>query len=176
MPGTGIAAFGPEARRFYEHPAFDRVRARRARIALSVAYVLAAAAMPVAASLAGHFWPVFALLVPLTAIGATLDASIRGLTEVADARLDERERGLRARAFQVMYWPAVLFALWGGFEIAPLLDGDPATMGLLGTTQVVAVASFVTALLMQFPALYLAWSLPDDSPEPYEAYEDVDGE
>ncbi len=176
MPvNVGIAAFGPEARRFYEHRAFDRFRSRRARIALSLAYVATAAAIPVATSLVGHFWPVFALLVPLTAIGAILDAAVRGLTEIDESRLDERERALRARAFQVMYWPAVLFALWGGLEIAPLLDGDPETMGLLGVTQVVAVASFVTAMLLQFPALYLAWTLPDDARADAES-EDLHGE
>lgn len=159
---TGAVGLGPDARRFYEHPVFDRFRTRPRRLALSIAYVGTALAMPIATSMSGAYWPIFPIIGVLTVVGVVLDASVRGLTELDPARLDERERTMRGRAFQVMYWPAVLFALWGGLELAPVLDGDPETRGLIGASHLFGLASFVTAILLQMPGFYLAATLPDE--------------
>ncbi len=138
----------------YAHPFFDRLQTRGRRRLVAVAYLAVLGLTVVLGAATRHYAAVLAMLVPFAVVAALLDGSVRGVTELGRAQLDERQRALRGWGFARSYRTGALFGLAGGFAVASLLDGDKAMLG--------AVVVLVLGLVMGLPALGLAWSLPDE--------------
>ncbi len=142
------------------HPAFEAWRPR-ARRRILVAANLATGALLIglmALLYAGSRWwiaaivPTLGLWVVLTGL---LNASVRGLTELRVADLDEREAPLRDRAYARLWWPTLILAFGTAWAlIAGGVDPEAALPLLLG--------AWLVALGL--PVFWLAWTLPDEPP------------
>jgi diacylglycerol kinase len=140
-------------RRTMNDPALNWARPRRVRRILVVAMV----SLAVGFAAVMWAWPSLywfaALLVVFIPLMGSLNGGIRGLTELRQHQLDEREGRARDAAFRKVFWPVVVMV-----AIAPFLvmadSIDVITRAGFG------MAAFIVALTM--PTLYLAWTLPDD--------------
>jgi hypothetical protein len=82
-----------------------------------------------------------------------LNGGIRGLTELRQHQLDEREGRARDAAYRKVFWAVVAIVLIGLFLVMK--------PGLVAETRAgIGFAAFI--LVMTMPTLYLAWTLPDD--------------
>lgn len=99
------------------------------------------------------FLPLLILFVPMM---GSLNGGTRGLTELRQHQLDEREGRTRDAAFRKVFWPVVAVVVAGGL-LMTLKGLPPETRAGLG------MAAFILVLTM--PTLYLAWTLPDDPGE-----------
>jgi uncharacterized membrane protein len=139
--------------RTMNNPAIEWARPRRVRRML----VLAMVALPI--GFAGVMWALpslwwfaglLAIFVPLM---GSLNGGIRGLTELRQHQLDEREGRVRDSAYRKVFWRVAAVAAVGSALM--LRDGlSPEQRAGF------AMASFI--LILTMPTLYLAWTLPDE--------------
>jgi hypothetical protein len=142
-------------------PRFDRYRATRPRRLVSLVQIALSLAIAggMAASTGGNLPLLVAsvlLILPWMLVTGALNASVHGLTELADRDLDELQRRLRdaayRRSYRILSAATVLFALALFFTI------DRAMPPALTTG---AAMSLVLSVL-SLPVHLLAWSLPSD--------------
>lgn len=96
------------------------------------------------------FLPLMVIFIPLM---GSLNGGTRGMTELRQHQLDEREGHTRDAAYRKVFWPVVVIMVTG-----LLMLMKP---GLAAETRAgIGIAAFI--LVMTLPALYLAWTLPDD--------------
>lgn len=119
--------------------------------------VVAMIALPL--SFAGAMWllpslwwfaPLLIVFVPLM---GSLNGGTRGLNELRQHQLDEREGRVRDAAFRKAFWPMIVIGFIGAFVAM-----NPGLSSELRAG--IAMATFI--LTMTLPTLYLAWTLPDD--------------
>jgi diacylglycerol kinase len=99
------------------------------------------------------FAPLLVLFIPLM---GSLNGGTRGLTELHQHQLDEREGRTRDSAYRKVFWPVVA-VLVASFFVLIQAGLPPETRAGIG------MAAFILVLTM--PTLYLAWTLPDDVSE-----------
>jgi hypothetical protein len=138
---------------------FDAWRSRpRRRLLVAANAILGAAVLAAIAALylTGTLWwiaaAVLALAVWVVSAGA-LNASIRGLTELAQNQLDEREGAIRDRVYARLWWPVIAIAYAPALGLllarAPMEIAVPVLLGCY----------FLT---LGLPVYWLAWTLPDE--------------
>jgi diacylglycerol kinase len=126
---------------------------RRLLVVAMVALALGFAALMWATPSLWWFAPLMAVFVPLM---GSLNGGIRGLTELRQHQLDEREGRTRDAAYRTVFWPVVVIVVTGLFLLMK--------PGLAPETRAgIGFAAFL--LVMTLPTLYLAWTLPDDPGE-----------
>jgi diacylglycerol kinase len=131
--------------------AWARPQAMRRKLVLAMAgLAFGFAAVQWLAPSLWWFLPVMIVFVPLM---GSLNGGIRGLTELRQHQLDEREGRTRDAAFRKAFWPVVAVVVAGSFFM--MKPGWPAE-----TSAGFGFAAFILVLTM--PTLYLAWTLPDD--------------
>mgnify|MGYP002784628734 CR=1 FL=1 len=130
----------------WAHPQSVRRKLVIAMIALPLCFTAAMWFLP------SIWWfaPLLVLFVPLM---GSLNGSIRGLTELRQHQLDEREGRTRDAAFRKAFWPMIAIGVAGLF----LLMKPGLSVELRAG---IGFAAFI--LTMTMPTLILAWSLPDD--------------
>jgi diacylglycerol kinase len=96
------------------------------------------------------FAPLIVVFVPLM---GSLNGGIRGLTELRQHQLDEREGRARDAAFRKAFWPAIA-VVFIGFTLLMQPNWSVEARAGLGFS--------VFILVLTMPTLILAWTLPDD--------------
>lgn len=140
-------------------PQFDWARSRTMRRRMVCVFIGLLTATPLLTLLLDNVF-MFAgmlvlMLVPFVFVMGTLNASVRGMSELKSRDLDEREIAFRGHAYAGLYWPGVLLGVVAGAGFA---NFDVSAFGLVTA----AVALSVFNLAMALPTLWLAWSLPDE--------------
>ena len=135
-------------------PMFNWARPRFVRRLLVAVFVALLIAMPVLLWATQAALILIAMLVPFVFLMGSLNASVRGLTELRARDLDERENAMRGGVYAMLYWPGVFLAVAGGLAMRSLDVGS----GFIVTGG--GLALFFLA--MGLPVLWLAWSLPDE--------------
>lgn len=131
--------------------AWARPRAvRRKLVVAMIALALGFAGVQWALPSLWWFLPMLIAFIPLM---GSLNGGIRGLTELRQHQLDEREGRARDAAFRKVFWPVIAVVVAGGI-LMTLKGLPPETRAGLG------MAAFILVLTM--PTLYLAWTLPDE--------------
>lgn len=145
------------ARELFELPGLDRLQRRVVRRLIVVGYIAVLGLTLLLGRTVGEYWVVLLMLVPFTVATVLLEGSVRGIIELRDGQLDERQRLIRGQTFARSYYTGALAGVAGGFAIANLMDGSKAYMG--------AAVILVMGLIMGLPTLDLAWNLPDEVDE-----------
>jgi hypothetical protein len=132
---------------------FDWARPRSMRRRLVFALMTLLFAVPLLTWAIDSPFVVLVMLVPFVFLMGSLNASVRGLSQLRNSDLDEREIAVRSRAYARLYWPGVLLAVIAG---AGFTGASSASF----VTGAAALSLFILA--MALPTLWLAWSLPDE--------------
>lgn len=141
-------------RKTMNDPRFDWTRRKSVRRQLVLAFLLLLVVQPIAMSLLNLIWVPVVLLIPFVGIMGSMNASIRGLSELKRRDLDERELVTRDRVYATLYWPGVFAGVASAVLMGPLsVDGHLAMTGA-------GLSMFFLA--MALPTIWLAWSLPDE--------------
>jgi hypothetical protein len=136
-------------------PQFDWARPRSMRRRLVFAFVALLIATPLITWGLDNVFVLAGMLLPFVLVMGSLNASVRGLSELRSRDLDEREIAFRGHAYARLYWPGVFLGVAAGLGVANL---GVSEFGLLTG----AAALSVFNLAMALPTLWLAWSLPDE--------------
>jgi len=138
----------------FESSFFDRLQTQGARRTVVAGFLLVLLTFPVVAWIAGSAWWLLLMVVPFTISAVLLDGSVRGLTEIPTAELDERQRILRDRTYRTAYFVGIVTALAGAFWVGTLASTDSILAG--------GILAFLGGLLGGLPAMLLAWSMPGE--------------
>ena len=136
-------------------PRFEWTRNRTMRRRLVLAFGALLLAMPALTGLFNSVLVVAILLLPFVFLMGSLNASVRGLSELRTHDLDEREVAFRGHVYARLYWPGVFLGVIAGL--------GAAKFGGVGVDLVIGAAA-VSAfnLAMGLPTLWLAWTHPDE--------------
>lgn len=152
-------------REIMNDPQFDWARSRTVRRRLVAAYValtFAAAALLGVGVQAANLWYLgafVALLPAFVIVIGCINASVRGLTEIRTAELDEWQIARRDAMFRICWWPGLIIMGVAGY-IGAMTDIDP------GLKAAIAMGAFFLVLCL--PTAALAWTLPEDpADEPF---------
>lgn len=140
-------------RRAMNNPELDWARPRPVRRTLAMAMVSLAAGFAAIMWMLPSLWWFALLLAIFVPLMGSLNGGIRGLTELRQHQLDEREGRTRDAAFRKVFWPVIAVVVAGGV-LMTLKDLPPETRAGIG------MAAFILVLTM--PTLFLAWTLPDE--------------
>ena len=136
-------------------PRLDWARPRAMRRRLVFAFVGLLIATPLLTWAFDNVFVLAAMYVPFVFVMGSLNGGVRGLTELRSRDLDEREVAFRGSAYARLYWPGVFLGVVAGVGIA---SSGKTGVDLL----MVAAALSVFNLAVGLPALWLAWSLPEE--------------
>jgi len=159
MTRTIRETFAMSRREIMNDPQFDWARNRPTRRWLVAAYVALALS---AATLFGlsvglrNLWLLgaFCVLTPgFFFIIGSINASVRGLTEIRTNELDEWQIARRDAMYRVCWWPALAIMTAACFLAAMTDVPDGLKAGI-------AMGAFFIALCL--PAIALAWTLPEE--------------
>jgi hypothetical protein len=139
-------------------PQFDWTRPRSMRQRLVLGFIGLLVAQPLLTWSFDSVLVLAVMLLPFVFVMGSLNASVRGLSELRNRDLDEREVAFRSRVYARLYWPGVILGLAAGLGLASL---GGAVEGLL----MLGAALSLLNLAMALPTLWLAWSLPDEPGE-----------
>jgi hypothetical protein len=135
-------------------PQFDWARTRKRRRQLVSTFVALLIAMPILTWIFDSVVVIFVMLLPFVLVMGSLNAGVRGLSELKAGDLDERENRMREPVYARLYWAGVFVATVAGALIA-----NPAALS--GLVLVSLGLSFFN-LAMALPTLWLAWTIPDE--------------
>lgn len=151
---------------FYDGPFFDRLSTRRSRRLLAVAFMVTLSAYPLVAWWTGNVWLVATVILPYAVTAVLLQGSTRGVTELRNAKLDERQRNIRDRIYRPAFFIGIVVAFLGGLALATRFVNEPelSTAPMLGGLSALSLgfSLLLWGFLMLLPALLLAWILPDE--------------
>ena len=146
--------FAQPLRKTMNDPRFDWARSQRMRRILVSCFGALVLIQPMLLSATGHPLVLVMFLLPFIFVMGSLNASIRGLTELRSRDLDEREDRVRNSVYARLYWPGLFLGMAGAY-----LMGSLAT----GTTLVVAGSGLSLFMIaIGLPTLWLAWTLPEE--------------
>jgi len=146
--------FTQPLRKTMNDPRFDWTRNQRMRRRLVVAYLLLIAAQPVVLWVVQSPFVLVAMLLPLVFLMGSINASIRGLSELRSRDLDEREADTHNRVYVHLYWPGLALGTTGALISGLFVQHHDLL--LIGA----GLSCFFLAIAL--PPLWLAWSLPDE--------------
>ena len=136
-------------------PRFEWTRNRTMRRRLVLAFAALLLAMPALTWVFDSVFVVPVLLPLFVFLMGCLNTSVRGLSELRSRDLDEREVAFRGHAYARLYWPGVLLGVIAGL--------GAAKFGGTGIDLVIVAAALsVFNLAMALPAIWLAWTHPDE--------------
>lgn len=140
------------------NPSLGWTRKRASRRWLVLAYMALVVTLGLVLGLARENKDILAIALalsglPIVVLMGCLNAGVRGLTELCDRDLDERERSLRDPAYRRLYTPAVT----AGFIVTLV-----AILADLSLGERLALAYTSYLLVLGAPVAWLAWSLPDE--------------
>ena len=146
--------FTQPLRKTMNDPQFDWVRPQRMRRRMVVLFLALVIAQPILLEVTGSPFSLLLILLPFILVMGSLNASIRGMTELRARDLDEREDKVRNTVYARLYWPGLALGMVAAFMMSTLENGGsllPVGSGL---------SLFFVAIAL--PTLWLAWSLPDE--------------
>jgi Na+/H+ antiporter NhaD/arsenite permease-like protein len=139
--------------RTMNNPQLDWARPQAVRRVLVIAMIVLVLGFAAAMWALPSLWWFAPLLIAFIPLMGSLNGGVRGLTELRQHQLDERESRTRDAAFRKVYWPALGVVFLGMFLLS--------NTGLTAETRAaIGMATFI--LVMTMPTLYLAWTLPDE--------------
>lgn len=137
----------------FDQPIVDRFQrrpVRRALVACMIVNLAALSALPVIIGAAWVAAPFFLAFFPLA---SAINMSVRGLTEIPRAALDERQAALSDKAFRNAYFLMAPIAAAAGAALVAFRGADFELVGL---------GAAAAGAIFGLPAMTLAWSLPDE--------------
>jgi uncharacterized BrkB/YihY/UPF0761 family membrane protein len=146
--------FTQPLRKTMNNPQLDWVRPRRMRRRMVMLFLALVIAQPILLVATGSPFSLLLILLPFILVMGSLNASIRGMTELRARDLDEREDKVRNTVYARLYWPGLALGMVAAFMMSTLENGGsllPVGSGL---------SLFFVAIAL--PTLWLAWSLPDE--------------
>ena len=136
-------------------PQLDWTRPRAMRRRLVFAFMGLLIATPLLTWALDNVFVLIVMYLPFVFVMGSLNGSVRGLTELSSRHLDERELAFRGSAYARLYWPGVFFGVVAG---AGMASSGGSGIDLLMLAAALSVFNFAVGL----PALWLAWSLPEE--------------
>lgn len=146
--------FTQPLRKTMNDPQFDWARPRRMRRNFVLLFLALVIVQPIVLVATGSPLSLLLILLPFVFVMGTLNASIRGMTELRARDLDEREDKVRNTAYARLYWPGVLLGMVSAYLMMGFSDGSNLVAAGTG------LSIFFVAIAL--PTLWLAWSLPDE--------------
>lgn len=162
MPRTLRETLAMSRREIMNDPSFDWARNRTARRLLCLAYVALSA---IGATCLGfgvadrNMWFIGGVVLTLpflVMVIGSINASVRGLTEIRTKELDEWQIARRDAMFRICWWPALIILSGAGYV---------ASMTTAGQGLKAALCFGAFFLAMYLPTMALAWLYPEE-PEP----------
>lgn len=135
-------------------PQFDWARPRSRRRQLVAAFVALLVLTPLLTWALDSVFVIAAMLVPYVLVMGSINASVRGLSELRPKDLDERENSFRAPVYAKLYWPGVVLGVGAGHVLGNIGASDPIAIAAIGLS--------LFNLAFGLPTLWLAWTLPDE--------------
>ena len=146
--------FTQPLRKTMNDPQFDWARPQRMRRRVVMLFLALVIAQPILLVATGSPLSLVLILLPFIFVMGSLNASIRGMTELRARDLDEREDKVRNTAYARLYWAGVFLGMIAAFMMSTLQkDGSLLLVGS-------GLSVFFVAIGL--PTLWLAWSLPDE--------------
>ena len=146
--------FSQPLRKTMNDSRFDWARPQKMRRRLVTMFALLVLSQPILLAATEHPLVIVLLFVPFVFLMGSLNASIRGMTELRSRDLDEREDLVRNSVYARLYWPGLFLGILSAFMM-----GSLAVKGSLLVTGA-GLSCFFIALAL--PTLWLAWTLPDE--------------
>ena len=146
--------FTQPLRKTMNDPQFDWARPRRMRRRMVMLFLALVIFQPLLLEVTGSPFSLLLILLPFIFVMGTLNASIRGMTELRARDLDEREDKVRNAAVARLYWPGIALGMIAAFMMS--------TMEKDGSLLLVGSGLSVFFVAIALPTLWLAWSLPDE--------------
>ncbi len=135
-------------------PRMDWARPLARRRQLVVAFLALLILTPTLTWTMGSVLVIAAMLVPFVFVMGSLNAGVRGLSELRPRDLDEREKSFRAPVYARLYWPGVILGVAAGLIMGNLDIGHKLFVAATGLS--------IFNLAFGLPTLWLAWTLPDE--------------
>lgn len=145
--------FTQPLRKTMNDPQLDWARPRRVRRTFVLLFLGLILLQPALLVLTGSPLSLLIMIIPLVFVTGALNAGIRGMTELRSRDLDEREDKIRNSVYARLYWPGVVIGMASAWMISLGYDGSLPIVGA-------GLSAFFIAIGL--PALWLAWSLPDE--------------
>lgn len=136
-------------------PQFDWTRPRSMRRRLVFVFIGLLVVSPLLTWALDNIFVVALMLLPFVFVMGSLNASVRGLSELRNRDLDEREIAFRSHTYARLYWPGVFLGVVAGIGFM-----NPGAFAAYFPTAVVALSVFNLAMML--PTLWLAWLLPEE--------------
>jgi hypothetical protein len=146
--------FTQPLRKTMNDPQFDWVRPQRMRRRVVILFLALVIAQPILLAATGSPLSLVLILLPFIFVMGSLNASIRGMTELRARDLDEREDKMRNSVYARLYWPGLVLGMVAAFMMSTMHNGG--SLLLVGS----GLSAFFVAVGL--PTLWLAWSLPDE--------------
>ena len=146
--------FTQPLRKTMNDPQFDWVRPQRMRRRMVTLFLALVIAQPILLVAMGSPLSLVLILLPFIFVMGSLNASIRGMTELRARDLDEREDKVRNTVYARLYWPGLALGMIAAFMMSTMQQGG--SLLLVGS----GLSVFFVAIAL--PTLWLAWSLPDE--------------
>lgn len=146
--------FAQPLRKTMNDPRFDWARPRAMRRRLVTLFALLVLVQPLLLVATSQPLSIVLMLVPFVFLMGSLNASIRGMTELRSRDLDEREDLVRNSVYARLYWPGLFLGILSALMMGSLLSGGSLLVTGAG------LSCFFVALAL--PTLWLAWTLPDE--------------
>ena len=146
--------FTQPLRKTMNDPQFDWVRPQRMRRRVVMLFLALVIAQPILLAATGSPLSLVLILLPFIFVMGSLNASIRGMTELRARDLDEREDKVRNSVYARLYWPGLVLGMVAAFMMSTMHNGG--SLLLVGS----GLSAFFVAVGL--PTLWLAWSLPDE--------------
>jgi hypothetical protein len=146
--------FTQPVRKTMNDPQFDWARPQRMRRRVVMLFLALVIAQPILLAATGSPLILLLILLPFIFVMGTLNASIRGMTELRARDLDEREDKVRNSVYARLYWPGLVLGMVAAFMMSTMHNGG--SLLLVGS----GLSAFFVAVGL--PTLWLAWSLPDE--------------
>jgi len=146
--------FTQPLRKTMNDPQFDWVRPQRMRRRMVMLFLALVIAQPILLAATGSPLSLLLILLPFIFVMGSLNASIRGMTELRARDLDEREDKVRNTVYARLYWSGLILGMIAAFMMS--------TMQKDGSLLLVGSGLSVFFVAIGLPTLWLAWSLPDE--------------
>lgn len=146
--------FTQPLRKTMNDPQFDWARPQRMRRRMVMLFLALVIVQPILLVATGSPLSLVLILLPFIFVMGTLNASIRGMTELRARDLDEREDKVRNTVYARLYWAGVFLGMVAAYLMSRLGSGEDLVFAGVGLS--------VFFIAIALPTLWLAWSLPDE--------------
>ncbi len=138
-----------------------QTRSTRRRLVLAM-LTLTAIQIAMVTWMPAFWWVYCPLVLAFFPLASMINMSVRGVTEIPLAHLDDRLAQLRMKAFHDAYYLGALLALLAGIWATTLFNSLSGTGPVLAGLRFGVAGAFICGGLIGLPATMLAWRLPDE--------------